>query len=53
MFPAYSSREVTIGQTRKIGIHFIIYPSLHVHAIRSRATGVSHRETRICKSSFL
>jgi len=25
VFPAFSSREVTIGQMRKIGIHFIIY----------------------------
>jgi len=26
VFPAFSSREVTLGQMRKIGIHFIIYP---------------------------
>ena len=25
VFPAFSSREVTLSQTRKIGIHFIIY----------------------------
>jgi len=25
VFPALSSREVTLGQMRKIGIHFIIY----------------------------
>jgi len=25
VFPAFSSREVTSGQIRKIGIHFIIY----------------------------
>ena len=25
MFPAFSSREVALGQMRKIGIHFIIY----------------------------
>jgi len=25
VFPAFSSREVTLGQMRKIGIHFIIY----------------------------
>jgi len=25
MFLAFSSREVTLGQMRKIGIHFIIY----------------------------
>jgi len=28
VFPAFSSREVTLGQMRKIGIHFIIYPSV-------------------------
>jgi len=27
VFPAFSSREVTLGQMRKIGIHFIIYPA--------------------------
>jgi len=27
VFPAFSSREVTLGQMRKIGIHFIIYRS--------------------------
>ena len=25
VFPAFSSRKVTSGQMRKIGIHFIIY----------------------------
>jgi len=25
VFPVFSSREVTLGQMRKIGIHFIIY----------------------------
>jgi len=25
VFPAFSSREVTLGQMRKIDIHFIIY----------------------------
>jgi len=28
VFPAFSSREVTIGQMRKIGIHFIIHPGI-------------------------
>jgi len=27
VFTAFSSREVTLGQMRKIGIHFIIYPN--------------------------
>jgi len=26
VFPAFSSRKVTLGQVRKIGIHFIIFP---------------------------
>jgi len=26
VFPEFSSREVTLGQMRKINIHFIIYP---------------------------
>jgi len=25
VFPVFSSRDVTLGQMRKIGIHFIIY----------------------------
>ena len=29
VFPAFSSRKVTLGQMRKIGIHFIIYPVYH------------------------
>jgi len=36
VFPAFSSREVILGQMRKIGIHFIIYPIStemgHLHA---------------------
>jgi len=28
VFPAFSSREVTLGQMRKIGIHFIIHRSI-------------------------
>jgi len=29
VFPAFSSREVNLGQTGKIGIHFIIYQNKH------------------------
>jgi len=28
VFPAFPSREVALGQMRKIGIHFIIYQGL-------------------------
>jgi len=27
VFPAFSSREITLGQMRKIGIDFIIFPN--------------------------
>jgi len=32
VFPAFSSRVVTLGQMRKIGIHFIIYPGEGAHS---------------------
>jgi len=38
MFPVFSSREVTLGQMRKIDIHFIIYPPRHAFAYSAKGT---------------
>jgi len=35
VFPAFSSHEVTLGQMRKISIHFIIYPFLEESGLKS------------------
>jgi len=43
VFPAFSSREITSGQMRKIGIHFIIYPVARVTNNRVRASDVTVR----------
>jgi len=53
VFPAVSSREVTLGQMRKISIHFIIF-LLKVLSRTSAAYRVDvHRMMNLCKTKSL
>ena len=67
VFPAFSSREVTLGQMRKTGIHFIIYreavvemtqlrlrsSSFHEHGSSSGAIGFHECGSGFCSFSHI
>ena len=48
VFPAFSSREVTLGQMRKNGIHFIIYPFSDSHVEHATLVRIDNTHTQWC-----